>query len=292
MKKDTNTKAPVTFTTDDGVDLSGILYQPAQPSRLMVLMAGATAVPQGFYRRFAEHLTASGYSVLTFDYRGVGASRTGELKGFHASMLDWSVRDLGAALDWCLARGPTSVVGHSLGGQAFGLLERANEATGLYTFGSGAGWLGYMPLSERPRVWLLWNVLGPILTRWLGYMPGSKLGLGEDLPLGVYADWKRWCASPRFWFDDVRFPFEARYNAVTRPIVAANAEDDRWAPPVSVRELMKPMTQTNVSFVTLKSAAHPIGHMGYFRAQHQAAIWPAIVKWLENHRTSTAMATE
>ena len=37
-------------------------------------MAGATAVPQKFYRRFAEFARQQGYDTLTLDYRGIGQS--------------------------------------------------------------------------------------------------------------------------------------------------------------------------------------------------------------------------
>jgi predicted alpha/beta hydrolase len=32
----------------------------------------------------------------------------------------------------------------------------------------------------------MWRVIGPLMTRYKGYLAWSKLGMGEDLPLGVY----------------------------------------------------------------------------------------------------------
>ena len=37
----------------------------------------------------------------------------------------------------------------------------------------------------------MWRVIGPLMTRYKGYLAWSKLGMGEDLPLGVYRQWKR-----------------------------------------------------------------------------------------------------
>jgi len=66
-----------------------------------------------------------------------------------------------------------------------------------------------MPRAEQFKVLLMWHVIGPLLTRWKGYLAWSKLQMGEDLPLGVYRDWKRWCKFPRYFFDDPGMPHVA-----------------------------------------------------------------------------------
>jgi predicted alpha/beta hydrolase len=41
-----------------------------------VLIAPATAVPQGYYAKFARYLAATqGFRVVTLDYRGIGRSK-------------------------------------------------------------------------------------------------------------------------------------------------------------------------------------------------------------------------
>jgi hypothetical protein len=40
----------------------------------------------------------------------------------------------------------------------------------------------------------------PLLASWRGYLPSSLLGMGEDLPLGVYRDRRRWRAFPHYLF--------------------------------------------------------------------------------------------
>jgi predicted alpha/beta hydrolase len=129
---------------------------------------------------------------------------------------------------------PLFMVGHSFGGHAFGLLPNHDRVARFHTFATGAGWHGWMPLAEQIKVTLMWRVIGPLLTRWKGYLAWSKLGMGEDLPLGVYRDWKHWCRFPRYFFDDPAMPHLAdRFGRVTTPIRAANALDDLWAPPAS-----------------------------------------------------------
>jgi len=267
----------------DGFPLGAVLYGTVTPARPLVLVAGATGVPQGFYRRFAEHLVSHGYAVLTVDYRGIGRSRTGPLRGFQADYLDWAEKDLAAVVGWALGQGPTAVVGHSFGGHAFGLLPRANDTLGLYTFGTGAGWHGYMPALEQPKVLFMWNVLGPLVTRVHGYLPSRYLGLGEDLPLGVYRHWREWCRNPDYWFSDPRYDMARRFAQVKAPVVAVNSVDDRWASPRSAAAFMAGYSGAPVELRTLTPSQvglRRIEHMGYFRSLAREALWPDVLEWL------------
>ena len=97
---------------------------------------------------------------------------------------DWGRLDLAAAVNaMSSAEMPLYIVGHSFGGHAFGMLPNHARVAGLYTFGTGAGWHGWMPPLERIKVLAMWHLLGPLLTRWKGYLSWSLLGLGEDLPI-------------------------------------------------------------------------------------------------------------
>lgn len=281
----------LTLASLDDFPLGAVLYGTPTAGRPLVIMAGATGVPQGFYRRFAEYMVANGHAVLTFDYRGVGRSCTGPLKGFQATYLDWAEKDLVAVVKWALAQGPAAVVGHSFGGHAFGLLPNANATRGLYTFGTGAGWHGHMPALERPKVLLMWNVLGPVMTRVYGYLPSRHFGLGEDLPLGVYQQWRAWCRRPDYWFSDPAYDFTQRFARVSVPVVAVNAVDDRWAPPRSAAAFMAGYSGTRVELRSVTPAQvglRRVGHMGYFRAQAQEAFWPEVLAWLERSASTHA----
>src|SRR5262245_22578014 len=119
---------PVTLTAADGYVLSGNRYRANASPKGRLVLAGATAVPQGFYKRFAEFASARGFETLTFDYRGIGLSRPPSLKGFRMDLLDWARLDLAAAVE-AMADGPVPlyIVGHSYGGHAFGLLPNHHK---------------------------------------------------------------------------------------------------------------------------------------------------------------------
>jgi predicted alpha/beta hydrolase len=280
---------PLILTAADGYRLSATYYPAAGALRGRVVVAGATGVPQRFYRRFALFAASHGHATWTLDYRGIGQSRPPSLRGFRMDYRDWARLDLAAAVDHAAQQpgtpGSIFLVGHSYGGHAFGLLPQPDRVAGLYTFATGAGWHGWMPPLERLRVLAMWRLLGPLLTRWKGYLPWSLLGMGEDLPLDVYRQWREWCRHPRYFFEDPALADEvaASFDRVRTPIVAANALDDHWAPPASRDAFMAGYRHAEWRGLDIDPASSglgPIGHMGYFRAQAEP-LWRNALDWFE-----------
>lgn len=277
----------------DDYQLTATRYHAERPNA-QLLIAGATGVPQGFYRRFAEHAAARGFDTMTLDYRGVGQSKPASLRGFDMDYLDWAHLDLAAAVDQHRhAERPLFMIGHSFGGHAFGLLPNHAEVSGFYTFGTGAGWHGWMPKAEQVRVLAMWRVIGPLITRYKGYLAWSTLGMGEDLPLGVYRQWKRWCRFPRYFFDDPQMAGLAeRFAKVKTPMVALNTLDDLWAPPASRDAFMAAYVNAPYQARTLDSQAEglgDVGHMGYFRPAAQR-LWDETLDWFEQLRAEQRAA--
>lgn len=61
--------APVELTliTADAYPIAATCYSARGKARAHLVMAGATGVPQGFYRRFAQFASSRGYTVMTLD---------------------------------------------------------------------------------------------------------------------------------------------------------------------------------------------------------------------------------
>ncbi len=278
------------ITTTDGLQLVATRYAAAHPIA-NIIIAGATGVPQTFYRKFSRFMAAQGYNSITFDYRGIGQSKTQSLKGFKASFIDWATLDLAAVVDHIATPDQhTFMVGHSFGGHAFGLLPNHQKISGLYVFATGAGWHGWMPWQEAIRVKTMWNVVLPALTRWKGYTPMSMLGMGEDLPYGVYAQWRHWCKYPHYFFDDpqVSEQMKAKFAEITTPIVAANALDDLWAMPASRNAFIQGYCNADITRLDIATTASlvQIGHMGYFRADAQV-LWQDVLTWMNTLQKAT-----
>lgn len=272
----------VSLNALDGYVLSGVVYSPITvTTKAKIILASATGVPQGFYRRFSEYMTQYGYQVLTFDYRGVGKSAPEHLKGFEMSYLDWGKFDLAGAIEYFSdEQHPLFVVGHSYGGQALGLTPNHSKVTAMYCLGTGAGWHGYMPFKERMKVQVIWNIVFPPIVAFTGYLPWSKLNMGSDLPKGVYQQWRKWCKNPTYFFaDPEQAELKDLYAQVKTPIYAVAALDDDWALPSSRHAFMQHYQNAEMHYIDIDANSFglkQIGHMGYFR-QGSEAIWDQIL---------------
>jgi len=285
----------ITFPAKDGYSLGGTLFLPRGAKRRAVLISSATAVPRQIYKGFASYLAGRGSAVLTYDYRGTGDSRqkslvgynkSKSLAGFQASISDWAALDAAAAVTWMRDRYnglPLGYVGHSFGGQALGLLPNNTEIARALLIASQAGYWGLMTSPERYRVYALLNFVGVPLTRLLGYAPG-RMGLGLDLPKGVFLQWVRWVMSKRYMFDDPTLEALANFPNYRGALRALCISDDPWATRPAVDLLCSGFTSITPDIDTITPSdvgVARIGHFGFFRSQHRDMLWRGAAEWLE-----------
>lgn len=281
-----------TVVTTDGYPIAVSRLSATAAPIGMLIVAGAIGVPQRFYRRFTKFAQRRGYDTVTFDYRGVARSAPASLRDMRMDLRDWGRQDLAAVIADTAARAaashvPVYLVAHSFGGHALGLTPNHAMLTACFSFGTGAGWHGWMTMRERLKVLALWNVAGPLLTRWKGYLPWQMLRMGEDLPLDVYRQWRQWCRYPRFFLDDpaAGADLRAAFASVRTPILAVASSDDAWSPPRSRDAMLSGFTNASIERCTLDPATlnlPPLGHMGFFRPDAQV-LWPMVLQWLESH---------
>jgi len=262
------------------------MYRPTTPNRRAVLIQAATGVRQEFYGKFAAYLAARGMSVLTFDYRGIGRSRPPALRGFRARMLDWADKDIPGALDY-LARATQGAriigVGHSFGGQVFGLVPGNERYAAAMTVGAQSRYWKHWPGAGKAGMWFLTHVLLPVVSRLNGYFPARLFRQGEDLPGGVAAEWARWCRNPEYVVGalDAREAF-ARFTA---PMRLYAVSDDAYAPPRAVAAFLDlyPSAHKNVQRVDAAALpGGPVGHFGFFRERFRDSLWTQAAQWMEN----------
>ena len=77
-----------------------------------------------------------------------------------------------------------------------------------------------------------------------------------------------------------------KFADVRIPIAAAVSTDDLWAPPASRDAFFKGYCGAAVDAIDLLPAnlsVKQIGHMGYFRSQVGAVLWPQMLDWLAQH---------
>ncbi|WP_244562190.1 alpha/beta hydrolase family protein [Bradyrhizobium lablabi] len=285
----------INFPAVDGYLLGASLFLPRGAKRHAVLINSATAVPRKIYRGFAGYLARRGCAVLTYDYRGTGDSRQKSLVGynqpkslvgFKASMADWAALDVTAAVAWMRERYktlPLSYVGHSFGGQALGLLPNNKEVSRGLLIAAQAGYWKLMAAPERYRVYAMLNFIGLPVTRMLGYAPGW-MGIGEDLPRGVFEQWVGWVMSERYLFTDPKLPGLTNFANYKGAMRALCLSDDPWATRPAVGLLCSGFTSIEPEILSVTPAdagVSKIGHFGFFRPEHRDSLWRGAAEWLE-----------
>jgi predicted alpha/beta hydrolase len=283
----------VRFPALDGYELGGTLFEPAGddvPKQAAVFNCGG-GVPAARYRRFAGFLASRGIAVVTYDYRGIGKSRSGCLKGFVASAEDWSEFDTGGAISLLSRTWPKAEfvgIAHSIGALIMGGAPNIGQ---LKRFVFVAGHTGYFA-DYRPRyripMALLWHGLMPLLTRLFGYFPGKALGLGEDLPPGIAMQWAaRWSPDfrPEATAADARRAraMLLRFPNVGGRLLALTSADDAFATASGQNRLLRlfPNIVSQTIVIQPEGCAMPrIGHFGYFRHGLETAIWQRLVYYI------------
>lgn len=262
-----------------GARLAGTLTSVPQP-RLAVLINGATGVPAGFYRPFAQWLAIERQAaVLTWDYRDFGAS--GSPRGSSATMTDWAIRDPEAARQWLTARVPDVplwVIGHSLGGMGMAFQHGTERIARIIAVAGGHGHLRLHPWPFQGRAWLLWYLLGPLASAVLDHFPGRSLGLGGDMPTGVFWQWRSWL------LDRGSLPADSRLGGIRQhgfagPLTLVAISDDVMQPPNAVWRMATWHPSAQAENRLLRPAdfgLSEIGHVKVFSARN-AALWPALI---------------
>ncbi|HXY05139.1 MAG TPA: alpha/beta fold hydrolase [Burkholderiaceae bacterium] len=288
----------VTVRAADGYALGAYVWrlpESAADGRSVVIVNAATSVRCDYYARFAQFLFDQGFDVITYDYRGIGASRPRTLRGFQASWIDWGRLDFEAVLQYALRAftgQPIDVVAHSIGGFLIGFAPSSARIRRIVTMGAQhAYWRDYAP-QQRYRMLVKWHWFMPAMTALFGYFPGRTLGWLEDTPRGVVRDWSR--AGRRF--EPARRSCLTRaeatalmkpFSAVTAATLALSVTDDEFGTVPAVERLLGYFPHspaTHLRIAPARIAASQIGHFAFFHERHAASLWQIPLEWLRQGR--------
>ena len=255
--------------------------------RPVVIINAATSLRCRYYSRFADYLFANGLDVITYDYRGIGESRHGSLKGFKASWSDWGVLDFEAILQRAQREfpgQPIDVVGHSFGGCAAGLGASGAVIRRIVTVGAQfAYWRDYAT-SQRWQMFAKWHVAMPLMTALCGYFPGKRLGWMEDTPAGVVRDW----STPTPHYEtrpSGRSLRELPFSQVQAQILAISITDDPFGTVAAIERLLgyfDNSERTHLRLAPEDIGEKRVGHFAFFRSEYQDRLWPIALAWLQN----------
>jgi predicted alpha/beta hydrolase len=277
----------VTFT-GAGASLGGTWFLGATRPTAVVVVAGGAGVPAHAYRHLARDLATHGAAVLTFDYRGVGASRRGDLRAVVARTEEWSA-DIDAALETARRAYPgvpLHAVAHSVGTFLLGTAPAAAALDRIVLLAPHTGYWGDYHPRWRAVMRVAWHVVMPCVTALVGYFPGTALGMGDDLPKGMALDW-----ADRRHPDILHAPatrarlavLVARIADVHAPTLALTVTDDAFATAVGARRLLAYFAAAPVlhEVRTPRDLGLPtVGHFGFLRRRSGPPLWDRVAHWL------------
>ncbi|MDH4986043.1 alpha/beta fold hydrolase [Aminobacter anthyllidis] len=281
---------PIELACHDGVTLRGHIWPHVRGDKSgTVIVNPATGVLARFYHRYAAFLAGRGFDVITYDYRGIGASRPASLRHCGHRWRDWGERDFEAVLRLAKRLDPAAplmVVGHSIGGFLPGLAESAPAIARMLTVGAQyAFWRDYAA-DRRLRLFLKWHVAMPVLTALLGYFPGKRLGWLEDLPAGVANEWSFRSARMELSYPEAERENVLRHLAsVSAPILAVGVTDDELGTPQAIARALGYYSGATTTQMLLSPSdfdKREIGHFGLFHDRHTSDFWLDTLLWLRD----------
>lgn len=298
MKREPGPAVEIEIAATDGYRLRASVWRHENPveRRSVVVINAATSVCRRYYARFASFLHEQGFDVLTYDYRGIGDSRSADLRGFNASWIIWGNRDFEGVLQYVMREWPgrdIDVVAHSVGGFVTGLAPSGAALRRVFTVGAQlAYWRDFKPRS-RVKAIARWQVAMPLLTALFGYFPGKRLGWLEDTPKGVVQDW---CTRMRRIEGRIqrgeapcdiaeRRPIAELCGRVTAPIFALGIDDDEFGTHAAIERLLGYFPNSRVAHRRLAPAdiAVPaIGHFAFFHSRFEPLLWDIPFEWLKS----------
>ncbi len=283
----------VTITATDGYRLSALFCNEKNGNAGTVVISSATGVKKEFYLNFAKYLLRKGYRVLLYDYRGIGGSAPLHVRRSKARMHEWGTKDMNAVLNWLVQEKKcTGIIwiGHSIGGQLVGFLEKKHHLKKVIAVNAGLGYWGNFVFPMNIKTALLWHFVAPLLVAIYGYGAIKKWGWGENLPKNVLLEWRTWCINKNYF----RALLQKKLNTPTFynfdvPITAVYTNDDFIANDKTIDRMMSFFPNAPITIVKIlvkKYTQHKAGHTGLFRKRFENSLWPLLAGMIDNNNAA------
>lgn len=275
----------IDLLTEDNYTLSAHLFEPQNSNRKFLLINSATGVKQQIYFSFAQFFSEQGFTVLTYDYRGIGLSKPKKMKDFDASMRIWGTNDYKAVTHYIKTNYQDYhkfCLGHSLGALILGMNKDSEMFEEFIFVGTQNAFVGNLKFRTKIEAYLGFGIAQPLSTKILGYFPGNWFGLGESLPAGSAFDWRTLILNKKST-NKLLEKVEDFSKKLNQKVFVIRAEDDAWLTDKGVRSLLEDtypnMKPTYRLIKTSESEKNEIGHINFFRSYNKK-LWHIILKEL------------
>lgn len=276
----------------DGVPLAATLFVPPNASPVACALVGsAMGVRRARYEGFCRFLASNGIAVLTFDYRGIGDSARVPARRSTVSLTEWAEQDMEGLVQWIGRRYPVLPlvgIGHSIGGQLFGLVPSVDRFAALFLVGAQRGYPRYWRGFPRAVIAAFWRLL-PSIVSIFGYLPMRIAGC-EPIPPRVALEWQRWGLHPDFRDATGRSQSD-RWARFRSRLLSFSFEDDFFAAEAAVAALVRTYARARAQHMHFSPSdfdRKDIGHSGFFAEGVCPVLWDHALEWLLRSATGVA----
>lgn len=276
----------INLATSDQTVISLKIFEPQNSNGKLLLINSATGVKQQIYFSFAKYLREKGFTVITYDYRGIGESKPAKMKGFEASMRIWGTQDFESVTNYILDKFPAYekfCLGHSVGALIIGMSKNSGIFKKLIFVATQDAYLGNLKWNVAIAGLVGFGIAVPLTTTIFGYFPAHRFGLGESLPKGVAYDWQTLILNKRSTsklYDQIEDDFSKKLNQKTFII---HADDDLWITKKGMESLMNNvyphLQKTYREIKVSESEKGEIGHVNFFRSYNKK-LWQMVLNEL------------
>lgn len=271
--------------TQDSVAVVGHLFLPEKSNQKLLLINSATGVKQQVYFSFARYFAEQGFTVITYDYRGIGLSKPEKMSGFQASMRIWGSEDYKAVTDYIKINFndyQKYCLGHSVGALILGMNEDSAMFDEFIFVGTQNAFVGNLKFRTQIEAYLGFGIAQPLTTGLLGYFPAHWFGLGESLPKNCAYDWRTLILNKKST-NGLLEKINDYSKELTQKVFVIRAEDDIWLTEKGVKSLLNDtypnLKPTYRLIKTSESEKGEIGHVNFFRSYNKK-LWNIILNEL------------
>ncbi|MEM6990995.1 MAG: alpha/beta fold hydrolase [Myxococcota bacterium] len=271
----------------DGGDLSMRVFDAAGSEHVVLMLCGL-GVAARYYAPTAAALAERGHTVVTADWRGLGASTIRAQRGVdfgYRELLEDDLPPMIAAVRQRCPDRPLTLLGHSLGGQlgALHLSRHPGDAAGLVMVGACSLYWKNWGTVRGPGFYALSRVYRAT-AKTLGYFPGKRMGFGGTEARTLMLDWSHTVKTGRYRLAGSSVDYEASLRSATTSILALRIAGDTWAPERAVRHLLEKMPNATVEHREVgPDPDHTLDHFRW--AKHPRVVVEAVERWLSSDRT-------
>ncbi|MFY7814096.1 MAG: alpha/beta fold hydrolase [Chryseobacterium taeanense] len=273
------------LTTEDSFSIVTHLFLPEKSNQRLLLINSATGVKQQIYFSFAKYFSEKGFTVITYDYRGIGLSKPRKMKNFEASMRIWGSKDYKALTEYIRLNFKDLkkyCLGHSVGALILGMNKNSDMFDEFVFVGTQNAFVGNLKFRTKIEAYLGFGIMQPLTTTLLGYFPAQWFGLGESLPKNCAYDWRTLILN-RKSTNSLLDKIEDYSKNLTQKVFVIRAEDDVWLTEKGVKSLLNetyPNLRPVYRLIKIsESEKGEIGHVNFFRSYNKK-LWNIILNEL------------